>query len=109
MRECIIINPKSNTTQSNILYNPIRHNLTEHNLTQVDTNLPFAWGSVFACVFNLLGTFVTVVVITKWLIVSAVPIGYLYMKVMTKYLTASREVQRMQQMSISPVLTYMGT
>ena len=77
------------------------------DMSKVDTNLPFAWGSVFACVFNLLGTFVTVAVITKWLIISAIPIGYIYSQMMIKYLKASREIQRMQQMSISPVLTYM--
>ncbi len=77
------------------------------DMSKVDTNLPFAWGSVFACMFNLLGTFITVVVITKWLILGVIPVGYIYIQVMNKYLKASREIQRMQQMSISPVLTFM--
>lgn len=78
------------------------------DMSKIDLNLPFAVGSCFACLFSLAGTFVAVSIITRWLVFASIPIGYVYFKVMNKYLRASREIQRMQQVAQSPVLSFMA-
>ncbi len=78
------------------------------DMSKIDLNLPFAVGSCFACLFSLAGTFVAVSVITRWLVLASVPIGFVYFRVMNRYLRASREIQRMQQVAQSPVLSFMA-
>ena len=78
------------------------------DMSKIDLNLPFAVGSCFACLFSLAGTLVAVAVITRWLIFAVIPVGYIYLHIMRKYLRASREVQRMQQVAQSPVLSFMA-
>lgn len=78
------------------------------DMSKIDLNLPFAVGSCFACLFSLAGTFVAVAVITRWLIFAAIPVGYIYLKIMRTYLRASREVQRMQQVAQSPFLSFIS-
>ena len=75
---------------------------------KVDCNLPFAVGSVFATFFSVGGDLLTVCVITRYLAVLSIPIFFTYRQVMFLYLRASREIQRLQSMSQSPVLTAMS-
>ena len=78
------------------------------DVSKIDLNMPFAVGSCFATVFNLGGSLLAVAIITKWLVIIVIPISYAYVTVMRWYIKASREVQRLQQMSVSPVLSYMS-
>jgi len=83
-------------------------NRFSHDMSKVDMDLPYAVGGCFACVFSALGTLLAVSVITKWLVIVAIPIGWLYGDLMGKYVKASREIQREQQTSQSPVLSFMS-
>lgn len=65
-------------------------------------------GSIFANVFSVGGDLITVMVITKYLIIFIIPVAFVYYWVMCIYLRASREIQRMQSTSQSPVLTFMS-
>jgi ABC-type multidrug transport system fused ATPase/permease subunit len=75
---------------------------------KIDGQLPLSCGSVFAVGFNLIGDLLAVIVITRYLIIAVIPIAYLYVRVMLKYLRASREIQRMTSIAQSPVLTFLS-
>lgn len=72
----------------------------------LDSDLPLAVGSVMSMCFSVLGTFIVTCVVTKWLVLLVVPSAVLYWKFTGYYLTTSREVQRLQQISQSPVLAF---
>ena len=74
----------------------------------MDCNLPFAVGSIFATFFSVGGDLLTVMVVTRYFIFAAFPILLAYRLVMNTYLRASREIQRLQSTSQSPVLTFMS-
>jgi ATP-binding cassette, subfamily C (CFTR/MRP), member 1 len=76
--------------------------------SKLDNDLPFAVGSIFATLFSFCGDLLTVMAITRYLIIVIIPIAYVYLKVTAFYLKASREVQRLQSVSQSPVLTFMS-
>jgi ABC-type multidrug transport system fused ATPase/permease subunit len=72
---------------------------------KVDSNLPFAFGSIFATGFSVAGDLIAVMGITRYLILVMIPIGYVYLALTETYLKASREIQRLQSMSQSPLIT----
>jgi ABC-type multidrug transport system fused ATPase/permease subunit len=76
--------------------------------SKIDSNLPFAVGSIFAMVFSMIGDLVTVTIATKYLVVGLIPAGWCYVRVMQRFLAASREIQRMQSIAQSPVLSLMS-
>ena len=73
--------------------------------SKVDTNLPFAVGSCFAVCFGVGASMIAVTVITKYLLILLIPVGYVYFTIMGFYLRASRELQRMSQVAQSPILS----
>lgn len=83
-------------------------NRVSDDQSKVDNNMPFAVGSMFATGFSLLGALMAVIGITRYLIFILIPLTYIYILVMNKYLKVSREIQRMTQTTQSPVLTYMS-
>lgn len=74
---------------------------------KVDSMLPFAVGSVFSTLFAFAGDMLTVTIITRYLIFMMLPIFLIYFWVMSRYLNASREIQRLISITQSPALTYM--
>jgi ABC-type multidrug transport system fused ATPase/permease subunit len=74
---------------------------------KVDSMLPFAVGSVFSTLFAFAGDMLAVTFITRYLIFMIFPIFLLYFWVMSRYLNASREIQRLISVTQSPALTYM--
>jgi ABC-type multidrug transport system fused ATPase/permease subunit len=75
---------------------------------KIDSTLPFAVGSIFATGFNLAGDLITVLVITRYLGLGMIPISIAYMHITGRYLSASREAQRMTSISQSPVLSFLS-
>jgi len=59
-------------------------NRFSHDMSKVDMDLPYAVGGCFACVFSAAGTVLAVAVITKWLVIVAIPIGWFYGDLMNK-------------------------
>jgi ABC-type multidrug transport system fused ATPase/permease subunit len=74
----------------------------------VDTEVPSAIGSVFAMVFSVGGSVLTVFVITRYLGLVLIPIGYFYFRYMFLSLSAAREIQRYQRISKSPILSHLS-
>jgi ABC-type multidrug transport system fused ATPase/permease subunit len=75
---------------------------------KVDMKMPFAYGSIFAILFALLGDLITVLMVTRYLIFLILPMSFVYFKTMKLYLNASREIQRMTSIANSPVLSLMS-
>ena len=63
---------------------------------------------MFATGFALLGDLLTAMVITRYLPLVALPVAWLYHRIMTRFLNASRELQRMLSVTQSPVLSFMS-
>ena len=76
--------------------------------SKVDVTLPIAIGSVFSIGFSLLGDLLSVVVITRYLVVGLLPVFVVYVYVTRRYLNISRELQRMTSLSQSPMLTFLS-
>jgi len=75
---------------------------------KVDNQVAVAAGSVFATFFNAGGSLITIVVITRYFGLIILPIAYVYYLLMRKYLLVGREVQRLQSLSKSPILSLMS-
>lgn len=75
---------------------------------KLDFNLPISVGSLFCMMFALAGDMLTIVVITRYLALILLPLAIVYFRVMKMYLNASREVQRLQSISQSPVLNFVS-
>ena len=76
--------------------------------SQVDEGVPLSAGSVFSTGFSVAGSIITVLVITRYLGLFIIPAIYLYYQLMQVYLNAGREIQRLQSVSKSPMLTFIA-
>ena len=72
---------------------------------KVDNQVAICAGSVFATCFSTAGSLITILVITRYLGLIILPLGYIYFQIMKKYLLVGREVQRLQSLSKSPMLS----
>ena len=77
--------------------------------SKIDTSLPFACGSTLATSFSLAGTLGVACVVTKFLPLVLIPAIFVYYRVGQYYLSSSREIQRLQQIAQSPLLSFLST
>jgi ABC-type multidrug transport system fused ATPase/permease subunit len=71
----------------------------------VDGQVPVAIGNLFAMVFSLGGSIITVLVITRSLGLVLLPIAWAYYWYLTHFLAGIREIQRFESISKSPLLS----
>jgi ABC-type multidrug transport system fused ATPase/permease subunit len=83
-------------------------NRATEDQNSVDTQLCFAFGSLLAQGFSMLGLVLTTAAITKYMLIPVVPMLLIYCKVTAIYLESSRELQRIQSIAKSPVLSHVS-
>ena len=74
----------------------------------VDTQLCFAFGSLLAQGFSFAGQLLMTAFITRYMLIPVVPMLYVYVKITLLYLESSRELQRIQSIAKSPVLSHVS-
>ena len=74
------------------------------DIAKLDGEFIWAVGSVFATGFAVIGDLLAVCIITRYLIIFVAPVALFLRKIMSVYLVASRELQRLQSSSKSPVI-----
>ena len=73
---------------------------------KLDFNLPISAGSVLAVLFSFAGELLTVLGITRYLVLIFLPIFYIYYRAAVMFVTASREINRLQSISQSPIFFF---
>jgi ABC-type multidrug transport system fused ATPase/permease subunit len=71
---------------------------------QIDYQVPISGGSVLSTVFNVGGSVITVMIITRYFGLLLIPAMFFYYQLMQLYLNSMREIQRMQSVCKSPML-----
>ncbi|RLO05681.1 hypothetical protein DYB28_010329, partial [Aphanomyces astaci] len=69
----------------------------------IDETIPANWGMLFGTVFSVITTICTVVYVTPWFSVILIPLGILYYASQRYFIKTSRELQRLDSISRSPV------
>ncbi|KAF0697853.1 Aste57867_11493 [Aphanomyces stellatus] len=69
----------------------------------IDETIPANWGMLFGTVFSVITTICTVIYVTPWFSVVLVPLGILYYVSQRYFIKTSRELQRLDSISRSPV------
>ncbi|ETW02811.1 hypothetical protein H310_05296 [Aphanomyces invadans] len=69
----------------------------------IDETIPANWGMLFGTVFSVITTICTVVYVTPWFSVILIPLGVLYYASQRYFIKTSRELQRLDSISRSPV------
>ncbi|OQR92921.1 multidrug resistance-associated protein 1 [Achlya hypogyna] len=78
------------------------------DVSRVDFQLPFAFGSVLAMGFSVGCTLLTACAVAKYFGLLVMPILALYFRVGLYYLRPARELQRLQKVTLSPVLAHVA-
>ncbi|KAF0692506.1 Aste57867_16428 [Aphanomyces stellatus] len=73
-----------------------------------DEALPATWSSLLVTAITVAYTYATIIGVTPLFVVVLVPIGYAYAQSQHYYIQTSRELQRLESMSKSPVLSLFG-
>jgi len=74
----------------------------------VDENLPDTYSSFFTTFMTVAGTVVLVVVVTPWFLAGILPLAAFYIFTQQYYVSTSRELQRLDSMSRSPIYAHFG-
>ncbi|KAH9075967.1 hypothetical protein Ae201684P_012457 [Aphanomyces euteiches] len=69
----------------------------------IDETIPANWGMLFGTVFSVLTTICTVVYVTPWFSIILIPLAILYYVSQRYFIKTSRELQRLDSISRSPV------
>ncbi|RQM10790.1 hypothetical protein B5M09_012587 [Aphanomyces astaci] len=69
----------------------------------IDETIPGVWGMLFGTVFSVITTICTVIYVTPWFSVILIPLGILYYASQRYFIKTSRELQRLDSISRSPV------
>jgi len=69
----------------------------------IDTQLPQKIMSFDGCLFNVIGVLTMTAVILPWSLVVLLPVMFLYLRTMKRFVPASRDLQRLESMSRSPI------
>ncbi|KAH9127149.1 hypothetical protein LEN26_004760 [Aphanomyces euteiches] len=73
-----------------------------------DESLPATWSSLLVTAITVLYTYATILGVTPLFILVLLPIGYGYAQSQHYYIQTSRELQRLESVSKSPVLSFFG-
>ncbi|KDO34469.1 hypothetical protein SPRG_00533 [Saprolegnia parasitica CBS 223.65] len=69
----------------------------------IDESIPSTWGMLFGTIFSVLTTIATVVYVTPYFTLVLLPLGALYYVSQRYFVKTSRELQRLDSISRSPV------
>ncbi|KAL4715350.1 hypothetical protein ACJJTC_015121 [Scirpophaga incertulas] len=72
----------------------------------VDDSLPFILNILLAQTFSLIGAIVVTVYGLPWLIVAFLPLSLIYYQLQRRYRATSRQLKRLQSVTLSPVYTH---
>ncbi|GMF34564.1 unnamed protein product [Phytophthora lilii] len=78
------------------------------DMASIETDIPFATGSVSVSAFSTFCQLGTAIYIVNILVVFIVPLVYVYVKVAKFYLMPSREISRLLKVASSPVLSHIS-
>ncbi|EQC40658.1 hypothetical protein SDRG_01736 [Saprolegnia diclina VS20] len=79
-------------------------NRLSKDVDTADDDLPSAWGSLVATSLTVLSTLATIAYVTPLFGLCLAPIGLLYYRAQQYYIATSRELQRLESTSRSPIL-----
>uniref|UniRef100_A0A7S0JEQ6 ATP-dependent transporter ycf16 n=1 Tax=Calcidiscus leptoporus TaxID=127549 RepID=A0A7S0JEQ6_9EUKA len=87
--------------------NPLGRILNRFSVDQqkIDVQLSPTASQLVMYVFNLTGTLIILTSNSPWIAISLLPLSYLYVKVASFYRSSSRELQRLDSISKSPIYT----
>jgi len=77
-----------------------------NDVNTVDETLGETLSSLLYCLFSVLGTVVLIAVSTPWFLAAAAPLAVWYIFVQRYYVSTSRELQRLQSISASPIYAH---
>ncbi|KAE9112320.1 Multidrug resistance-associated protein 1 [Phytophthora fragariae] len=78
------------------------------DVASVETDIPFATGSLLVAIFFTFFQLATAIYIVQVLVVFNIPLAYLYIKFAKFYLMPSREISRLVKVASSPVLSHIS-
>ncbi|KAE9000794.1 Multidrug resistance-associated protein 1 [Phytophthora rubi] len=78
------------------------------DVASVETDIPFATGSLLVAIFFTFFQLATAIYIVQVLVVFIIPLAYLYIKFAKFYLMPSREISRLVKVASSPVLSHIS-
>ncbi|KAG4066137.1 hypothetical protein HA402_010339 [Bradysia odoriphaga] len=76
------------------------------DINSVDSDLPAIFHSWAFCFFRVLATFVVISISVYWFLVVIIPVGILYYFAQKIYIASSRQLQRLEATSLSPVYSH---
>ncbi|KDO32614.1 hypothetical protein SPRG_03088 [Saprolegnia parasitica CBS 223.65] len=69
----------------------------------IDESIPANWGMLFGTLFSVISTLATIVYVTPYFSVVLLPLGYMYYRSQRFFVKTSRELQRLDSISRSPI------
>lgn len=90
--------------------NPLGRQLNRYgdDVSNIDFRLPFLLGSMSANLYSTGATLLTSAIVTKYLGLLMLPLLYVYVAMGNYYLATAREMQRLQKVTTSPVLSHIS-
>jgi ABC-type multidrug transport system fused ATPase/permease subunit len=74
----------------------------------LDEVLPYTLYSWASCAISCVVAVATVTFVIPWFLVACVPMGWVYYRIMIYYIPTSRELQRLESVTRSPVFSHFG-
>jgi len=74
----------------------------------LDEQLPVTLYSWLSCGVAVLVAIATVALVVPWFLAACLPMGWVYYKIMVLYIPTSRELQRLESVTRSPVFSHFG-
>ncbi|KAJ6634924.1 Multidrug resistance-associated protein 1, partial [Pseudolycoriella hygida] len=76
------------------------------DINSVDSDLPAIFHSWAFCFFRVLATFTVISISVYWFLIVIIPVGILYYFSQKIYIASSRQLQRLEATSLSPVYSH---
>lgn len=84
-------------------------NRCSQDIYTLDEQLPATWASFASNLFTVAGVILLIAFVTPWFTLAVVPIAAVYLYTQRYYVTTSRELQRLDSLSKSPLFSHIGT
>lgn len=78
-------------------------NRFSRDMEAIDQQIPRSLLEALGCVFTILSTLAVVIVVSPWAILAVAPIATMYWRVQRRFRPASREAQRLDSVTRSPI------
>lgn len=83
-------------------------NRMSKDIYTLDEQIPSSWGMYLRCIFSAVATLFTIIYVTPAFVVALIPVFFGYWTSQRYFIKTSRELQRLDSMSRSPVYALLG-